>query len=144
MLDHLLRAYAYNINVRIADEGRHDFTRLLNVREVGVDIPLGVVASGASAASAAPPMDPIVIRPTDANGVTITAILVQHAPVFPALAYRFDTPAGSVVFSGDTGPCDNVVRLAPAPTYSFTRSSTSTISRLFCSVRQTVTPSSVT
>jgi ribonuclease BN (tRNA processing enzyme) len=44
--------------------------------------------------------------------VTITATLVQHAPVFPALAYRFDTPSGSVVFSGDTGPCDNVVRLA--------------------------------
>jgi ribonuclease BN (tRNA processing enzyme) len=44
--------------------------------------------------------------------VTVTATLVQHAPVFPALAYRFDTPHGSVVFSGDTGPCDNVVRLA--------------------------------
>ena len=32
--------------------------------------------------------------------------------MFPALAYRFDTPGGSVVFSGDTGPCDNVRRLA--------------------------------
>ena len=30
----------------------------------------------------------------------------------PAFAYRFDTPSGSVVFSGDTGPCDNLVRLA--------------------------------
>jgi ribonuclease BN (tRNA processing enzyme) len=42
----------------------------------------------------------------------VTATLVNHAPVFPALAYRFDTPTGSVVFSGDTGPCDNLVRLA--------------------------------
>ena len=32
--------------------------------------------------------------------------------MFPALSYRFDTPGGSVVFSGDTGPCENVVRLA--------------------------------
>jgi ribonuclease BN (tRNA processing enzyme) len=32
--------------------------------------------------------------------------------VFPAFGFRFDTPGGSVVFSGDTGPCDNVVRLA--------------------------------
>ena len=39
-------------------------------------------------------------------------MLVQHAPVFPAFGFRFDTPDGSVVFSGDTGPCDNVVRLA--------------------------------
>jgi ribonuclease BN (tRNA processing enzyme) len=37
---------------------------------------------------------------------------VQHAPVFPAFGFRFDTPHGSVVFSGDTGPCSNVVRLA--------------------------------
>ena len=37
---------------------------------------------------------------------------MQHAPVFPAFGFRFDTPHGSVVFSGDTGPCDNVVRLA--------------------------------
>ncbi len=57
-------------------------------------------------------MEPVEIYPTDDRGVRVTAILVQHAPVFPALAYRFDTPEGSVVFSGDTGPCDNVARLA--------------------------------
>ena len=32
--------------------------------------------------------------------------------MFPAFGYGFDTPGGSVAFSGDTGPCDNVVRLA--------------------------------
>jgi ribonuclease BN (tRNA processing enzyme) len=52
------------------------------------------------------------VRPEDERGVVVTATLVQHPPVFPALAYRFDTPHGSVVFSGDTTPCDNVVRLA--------------------------------
>ncbi len=120
----LFEAFAYNINVRIADEGRPDLTANVFVHEVGVarddyrpDIDLGVEASGASIATAAPKMDPVEIYPLDDNGVRVTAILVQHAPVFPAFAYRFDTPSGSVVFSGDTGPCDNVVRIAAGADY---------------------------
>lgn len=119
MTDKLFQAFAYNINVRIADEGRSDVTRNVLVHEIGVahddyrpDIDLAIAASGASMATVAPAMEPVEISPRDHNGVRVTAILVQHAPVFPALAYRFDTPSGSVVFSGDTGPCDNVVRLA--------------------------------
>jgi ribonuclease BN (tRNA processing enzyme) len=57
-------------------------------------------------------MDPVVIHPEDDHGVTVSAVLVQHAPVFPAFGFRFDTAGGSVAFSGDTGPCANVVRLA--------------------------------
>ena len=34
---------------------------------------------------------------------------MNHAPVFPALAYRFDTDDGSVVFSGDTAKCPKLV-----------------------------------
>jgi ribonuclease BN (tRNA processing enzyme) len=119
MVAHLLSAYAYNINVRIAREGRKDFTDRIVVREIGVaghgpapDIDLGVVANGESPETAAPAMEPVEILAEDERGVRVTAILVQHAPVFPALAYRFDTPGGSVVFSGDTGPCDNIARLA--------------------------------
>jgi ribonuclease BN (tRNA processing enzyme) len=44
--------------------------------------------------------------------VRVSATLVAHAPVFPALAFRFDTDDGSIVFSGDTGPSDNLVELA--------------------------------
>jgi ribonuclease BN (tRNA processing enzyme) len=120
----LLEAFAYNINVRIADEARSDLTANVRIHEIGVahgdyrpDIDLGVEASGSSVLSAAPAMDPVEIHPLDDNGVRVTAILVQHAPVFPALAYRFDTPSGSVVFSGDTGPCDNVARLATGADY---------------------------
>ena len=120
----LFEAFAYNINVRIADEARRDLTANIFVHEIGVahddyrpDIDLGVVASGASMITAAPPMEPVEIYPLDENGVRVTAILVQHAPVFPAFAYRFDTPSGSAVFSGDTGPCDNVVRLAQGADY---------------------------
>ena len=32
----------------------------------------------------------------------ITATLVDHHPTAPAFAYRFDTPDGSIVVSGDT------------------------------------------
>jgi len=124
MTTKLFEAFAYNINVRIADEGRSDLTANVFPHEIGVahddyvpDIDLGVDASGATIESAAPPMEPVEIYPLDENGVRVTVILVQHAPVFPALAYRFDTPGGSVVFSGDTGPCDNVVRLAQGADY---------------------------
>ncbi len=120
----LFEAFAYNINVRIADEARGDLTANVLVQEIGVahdgyrpDIDLGVDANGSSVLSAAPAMEPVEIYPLDDRGVRVTVILVQHAPVFPAFAYRFDTPSGSVVFSGDTGPCDNVVRLATAADY---------------------------
>jgi ribonuclease BN (tRNA processing enzyme) len=118
-LELLLRAFAYNINLRVQDEGRAPVTDAVRVREMGVrrdgyvpDIDLGVSGDGSSPAAAAPDMEPVVIHPEDEHGVQVSAVLVQHAPVFPAFGYRFDTPRGSVVFSGDTGPCDNVVRLA--------------------------------
>ena len=118
-VDQLLRAYAYNINLRIADEGRDSVTDSVRIHEIGVardgaapEIDLGCLGDGGSAASAAPDMDPVVIHPEDDHGVTVSAVLVQHAPVFPAFGFRFDTPQGSVAFSGDTGPCHNVVRLA--------------------------------
>jgi ribonuclease BN (tRNA processing enzyme) len=44
--------------------------------------------------------------------VRVTAVLVQHAPVFPAFAFRFDTDSGSIVISGDTAPCANLTTLA--------------------------------
>ena len=98
--------------MRITDENRANIAELVNVHELGIardgyrpDIDLGVIASGASPETAAPDMEPIVVYPEDDNGVRVTAVLVQHAPAFPAFAYRFDTPTGSVVFSGDTGPC---------------------------------------
>ncbi len=44
--------------------------------------------------------------------VTVTATLVEHPPIAPAFAFRFDTDQGSVTISGDTAPCENLVRLA--------------------------------
>ncbi|WP_258806328.1 MBL fold metallo-hydrolase [Pseudarthrobacter sp. NS4] len=38
--------------------------------------------------------------------------MVPHGAAYPALAYRFDTDHGSVVFSGDTAVSSNLIRLA--------------------------------
>jgi ribonuclease BN (tRNA processing enzyme) len=116
----LMAAFAYNVKVRMADEGRSNVADAYRVHEIGVtsaaagapEIDLHVAGDGSSTAAAAPPMEPIVIQPEDDHGVKVSAVLVQHAPVFPALGYRFDTPHGAVAFSGDTGACENVVRLA--------------------------------
>jgi ribonuclease BN (tRNA processing enzyme) len=44
--------------------------------------------------------------------VKISSAIVQHPPVRPALAYRFDFKDRSVVFSGDTAPVQAVTQLA--------------------------------
>jgi ribonuclease BN (tRNA processing enzyme) len=121
VLDHLNRAFAMNINARLIAEQRSDYIDQLVVHEIGLkgelepdinSVEVAVAIERADAQFEIPAVEPFLVRPEDEHGVTVTATLVQHAPVFPALAYRFDTPHGSVVFSGDTGPCDNVVRLA--------------------------------
>jgi ribonuclease BN (tRNA processing enzyme) len=44
--------------------------------------------------------------------VTVRCAVVDHPLVPLALAYRFDCPDRSIVFSGDTGPSDNLIALA--------------------------------
>lgn len=48
------------------------------------------------------------------NGTLVTARMVDHGIVkLPCFAFRFDAPTGtSVVFSGDTVPCEAIVALA--------------------------------
>ncbi|MDP8969328.1 MAG: MBL fold metallo-hydrolase [Actinomycetota bacterium] len=98
-----IQAHSYDINIRMREAGRADLTALV----VPHEIPL---PPAASPERVAPPMDPILVNEDDR--VRVTAVLVQHAPVFPAFAYRFDTSHGAVVFSGDTAPCANLVTLA--------------------------------
>jgi ribonuclease BN (tRNA processing enzyme) len=100
-----LQAHAYDINVRIRETARADLSTLIEpheivVPDVGAEPP----------ALVAPPMEPIAVTEDDA--VRVTAILVQHPPVFPSFAYRFDTDDGSIVVSGDTTFSPNLVRLA--------------------------------
>ena len=53
---------------------------------------------------------PVVVMQED--DVVVTAIAVTHGRAIPALAYRFDTPDGSVVFSGDTTVNHDLIALA--------------------------------
>ena len=46
------------------------------------------------------------------ENVKVAAAIVQHPPVRPALAYRFDFRDRSIAFSGDTTPLEAVARLA--------------------------------
>lgn len=78
-----------DIRTRIADEGRPPLAPLIVPHEVSK---AGVVMQ-------------------DAN-VKVTAALVEHPPVRPALAYRFDCPDRSIVISGDTRPSRALVELA--------------------------------
>jgi ribonuclease Z len=45
----------------------------------------------------------------DQDGVVVTAFLVSHAPVEPALGFRFDYAGRSVVLSGDTLPDETLM-----------------------------------
>ncbi|MCW5969133.1 MAG: MBL fold metallo-hydrolase [Blastocatellales bacterium] len=80
---------AYDINTRIADEGRTPLVPLVHVHELSQG---GLVMQ-------------------DEN-VKVTAALVHHPPVVPSFGYRFDASDRSIVISGDTAPSDNLIKLA--------------------------------
>lgn len=103
--EHHVRANAFDLNIRMRESGRSDLTELILPEEISVPGDLR-----ANPFDVAPTMAPMLVHEDDA--VRVTAVLVQHAPVFPAFAFRFDTDDGSIVISGDTAPCANVVALA--------------------------------
>ena len=46
------------------------------------------------------------------GGLTVTAFEVEHDPVKPAFGFRFEADGRWVVVSGDTHPCESLVRYA--------------------------------
>jgi ribonuclease BN (tRNA processing enzyme) len=84
-----LQMNRYDIDVRIANEGRVPLSPLVHVHEV---------RTGGE-----------VMRD---ELVKVTCVLVDHPPVVPAFAYRFDGLERSIVISGDTAPSGNLVELA--------------------------------
>lgn len=101
-----VQAHAFDINIRMREAGRADLTTLV----VPHEIPIPADIDARPLDKVAPPMSPILV--TEDDQLRVTAVLVEHAPVFPAFAYRFDTDDGSIVVSGDTAPTPNLVRLA--------------------------------
>jgi ribonuclease BN (tRNA processing enzyme) len=80
---------AYDIDIRIRDEGRVPLVPLVHPHERNGP---GIVMQ-------------------DEN-VKVTSALVEHPMVEPAFAYRFDTRERSIVISGDTARSENLIRLA--------------------------------
>jgi ribonuclease BN (tRNA processing enzyme) len=89
MTELFLAMTAYDVDVRVRDEGRVPLGPLIHPHEF--------TEAGA------------VMRD---DNVTVAATLVDHPLVTPAFAYRFDGPDRSIVISGDTARSDNLVKLA--------------------------------
>jgi ribonuclease Z len=68
--------------------------------------------AGLEARPFAPPAAGAPVVVWDADGTKVTAFRVDHAPVDPALGYRFDHAGRSVVISGDTKQSDEIARVA--------------------------------
>ena len=107
MTGYLYQAFATDINDRMRDNGNKDLRALVTVEDIKLPQIAGFTSPNETPT---PDMEPFRIYEDDR--VRVTATLVYHAPIWPAFAYRFDTDAGTVVFSGDTAPSQNLVRLA--------------------------------
>ena len=79
----------FDIETRIADEGRVDLRKLVTAHEFA--------------------KDGQVMRNED---VRVTAARVRHPPIDNAFAYRFDCPGRSIVISGDTTVSPELAALA--------------------------------
>lgn len=106
MTERLIQGFAADINDRVRDQGKTDIRSLFDVHDISLPKGCGDNPNG----NPSPTMDPFPVYEDDK--VRVTATLVNHTPVFPSFAFRFDSDYGSIVFSGDTCPCDNLVSLA--------------------------------
>jgi len=87
-----LRFARVDIETRMADEGRPDLRKMISVAEVQPGVLLDAQSGG--------------------GGLKVTAARVEHPPLFDSFAYRFDWAGKSVVWSGDTRPCQALIDLA--------------------------------
>jgi len=78
LADGFWQAYRFDIETRIADEGRPDLRKLVNVHEY---------SEGAVMAT---------------DGVKVTALRNVHPPITESFALKFEFPGKTIVFSGDT------------------------------------------
>lgn len=88
MMTHLAEAYQFDIHIRQID----DKLPAQGAAVVAHDIKQGVVY--------------------DRDGIKVTAFLVDHGVVKPALGYRVDFRGHSVVLSGDTRYSENLIRFS--------------------------------
>jgi ribonuclease BN (tRNA processing enzyme) len=99
LVDKVMAAHAYHLNVMPLDCHMPDPGGLARGIDIALPTPVADI-----------PQDPIVV--VDDGHVRISAVAVTHGRATPALAYRFDTPDGAVVFSGDTTVNQDLIALA--------------------------------
>jgi ribonuclease BN (tRNA processing enzyme) len=113
-----LDSLGYDIDIRMADEGRTDLRQLVAVHEFeappspflppqageakSID---SAVATGEGSAGAAATM-------FERDDLKVSAARVRHPPITHAYAYRFDASDRSIVFSGDTTYSPELIALA--------------------------------
>jgi ribonuclease BN (tRNA processing enzyme) len=106
MTGYLRQAFAADFNDRARDSNNVDPDGTFHVQDIDISAHWSVTPEGV------PPRLEAPLQVWEDGDVKITATLVDHHPTAPAFAYRFDTPDGSVVISGDTGVSENLVDLA--------------------------------
>lgn len=131
MTNLLWQAFAQTINDFTLDNGWADFTGLVELYDIGwtegSDILIPLPSYGPQYpteqcnsyfvdpnTTPCPSIEPFAVYENPDNDVSVWATLVDHHQVFPSFAYRFNTPDGSIVISGDTGAntCGNLKKLA--------------------------------
>jgi len=78
----------FDVDTRIADEGKPDPRKLL----IASDIDEGVIL--------------------ELPGIKVSAIRVPHPPVVDSFAFKFETKVGTIVFSGDTAYSEKLAEFA--------------------------------
>ena len=71
-----------------------------------------LAAAGMRAIPFDAPADGELAKIYEGDGLVIEALRVQHAPVSPAVGYRFSYGGRTVLISGDTAQSDNITRFA--------------------------------
>ncbi len=111
MTGYLRQAFAADLNDRRRDSNFNDPGSLFRVHDIDISPYWTVDPEGVP-----PRLDHPIPVWTDGD-VRVTATLVDHHPTAPSFAYRFDTPDGSIVVSGDTTVSENLIDLASDADY---------------------------
>lgn len=106
MFELLMHAHATDLNDRVLDALRPSPLDLFDARDIEIPAEAGFHANE----NPVPEMEPFEVYRDE--HVRVSATLVQHPPIAPAFAFRFDTDQGSVCISGDTTYTPNMVRLS--------------------------------
>lgn len=102
----LMEAHATDLNDRVLDALRPSPLDLFRASDIAIPADVNFHANDRPT----PDMAPFVVFEDDR--VRVSATLVEHPPITPAFAFRFDTDDGSVAISGDTRETANMARIA--------------------------------